>query len=87
LHLTGTENVVNTVALSRNPSRTAAAWNAVAEFGILISRCIRGWMKIGKDRRALQAVPAYLLADMGLERLEIRTTSGNHAVWIAPRRC
>ncbi len=77
---------MNTVALSRNPPRIAAAWHAVAELGILISRCIRGWKKIGKDRRVLQTVPANLLADMGLERIEFRTTTGDHDLWIAPRR-
>ena len=77
---------MNTVALSRNPSRTAAAWSTVAGLGNSIPRCIRSWMKIGKDRRVLQTVPAYLLADMGPERVEFRTTVGNHEVWLTPRR-
>jgi uncharacterized protein YjiS (DUF1127 family) len=77
---------VNTAALSRNPSRAAAVWTAVAGFGTSIFSCLRSWMKIGKDRRTLQTVPAYLLADMGLERMELRTSSGDHAIWIAPRR-
>jgi uncharacterized protein YjiS (DUF1127 family) len=76
---------VNTVALSRNPSRTAAARRAVAWLGYPILRCLRSWTRIGKDRRVLQTVPAYLLADMGLERMEIHTTSGDHDVWIKPR--
>lgn len=77
---------MSTAALPRNPSITAAAGNAVAGLAALISRCIRGWTKIGKDRRTLQTVPAYLLADMGLERIEVRTTTSDHEVWIAPRR-
>jgi hypothetical protein len=78
---------VNTAALLRNPPRLAATLDAVARLAALFSRPARGRWRIGKDRRTLQAVPAYLLADMGLERLEIHTTSGNHDVWIAPRRC
>jgi hypothetical protein len=77
---------VNTVALSRNPARTAAAWNQVAGLLALISRCIRSWMKIGKDRRVLQTVPAYVLADMGLERVELRTSVGSQDIWLRPRR-
>jgi hypothetical protein len=77
---------VNTAALSRNPARTAAVRNAVAGLGNLISRCFRQRMRVGKDRRTLQAVPAYLLADMGLERMEVHTTAGSHEVWLKPRR-
>lgn len=77
---------MNTVALSRNPARTAAARNAVVALCVLVSRCIRSWMKIGKDRRVLQTVPAYVLADMGLERIELRTSVGSQDIWLQPRR-
>jgi uncharacterized protein YjiS (DUF1127 family) len=77
---------VSTAALSRNPSKLAAAWNAVAKFGTLILRRLIGRTKVGKDHRVLQTAPAHLLADIGLERVEIRTTSGDHEMWIRPRR-
>jgi hypothetical protein len=77
---------VNTAALSRNPSRTAAVFKAAAGLRTLISRTIVWRVKTGKDRRMLQSVPAYLLADMGLERMEIRTTAGSEEVWFAHRR-
>lgn len=77
---------MNTAALSRNPSRPAAVRNPVAGFVNLISRYFRMRAKIGKDRRTLQAVPTGLLADMGLERMDIRTSTGDHSVWIRPRR-
>ena len=76
---------MSTAALSRNPPRNAPARKAAAWLGTLISR-IRLRMKIGKDRRRLQTVPGYLLADMGLERMEIRTSTGDHKVCIRPRR-
>lgn len=77
---------MSSVALSRNPSRSAALWNGVAGLGTLISRWFRRSAKINKDRRTLQTVPSYLLADMGLERVEIRTSTGSQDLWIAPRR-
>jgi hypothetical protein len=43
-------------------------------------------MRIGKDRRVLQTVPAYVLADMGLERVELRTSVGSQDIWLRPRR-
>ena len=77
---------MNTAALPRNPSRVAPAGNAVAKLLIMIFRRIAAARKTWKDRRALQTVPANLLADMGMERTEIRTTSGAYEVWIRPRR-
>lgn len=77
---------MNTAALSRNPSRLTATLDAVERLAALFTRRVGSRSKIGKDRRALQAVPDYLLTDIGLERLEIRTTSGYHDVWISPRR-
>ncbi len=73
-------------ALSRNPSRLAATLDAVARLAALFSRPARRRSKTGMDRRTLQAVPDYVLADMGLERTEIRTSFGHHDVWIGPRR-
>jgi uncharacterized protein YjiS (DUF1127 family) len=80
------EKVVSTAALSRNPSKLAAVGHAVARFGAPILRRFHGRTKAGKDRRVLQTAPAHLLADIGLERVEIRTTSGDHEMWVAHRR-
>ena len=77
---------MSTAALSRNPSRVAPAWNAVAKLVTMIFGRIVTARKVWKDRRALQTVPAHLLSDMGMERTEIRTTSGSYEVWIKPRR-
>ncbi len=73
-------------ALSRNPSRLAAAWHAAAGLRSLFARCFSERRKMGKDRRTLQTVPTYLLNDMGLEKMEIHTTTGDHDLWIRPRR-
>ena len=77
---------MNTAALSRNPLSLAPARHAVAKLLTMIFRRIAAAGKTWKDRRALQTVPASLLADMGMERTEIRTTSGSHEVRIRPRR-
>ena len=42
-------------------------------FGILIWRRIRRRIQVGKDRRVLQTLPDYVLADMGLEKIEFRS--------------
>ncbi len=77
---------MNTAALSRNPSSVAPARNAAARLVTMIfGRLVRS-RRIWKDRRTLQTVPAYLLADMGLERAEVRTTSGSLEVLLRPRR-
>jgi hypothetical protein len=77
---------VSTFALSRNPSK-ASARNAVVAFGSLIWGGIRRHMRIGKDRRVLQTLPDYVLADMGLEKIEFRSAAdGRRDVWVIPHR-
>lgn len=77
---------MSTAALPRHPSRLAAALNAVAGFGILMSRRIRRSVKVGKDRRTLQTLPDYMLTDLGLEKTEVRTSLGDREVWMTSRR-
>jgi uncharacterized protein YjiS (DUF1127 family) len=43
-------------------------------------------MRVGRDRRALQALPDSLLADLGLERIELRSADGRQEVWVIPHR-
>lgn len=77
---------MSTLALSRHPSRAAAAISGIVAFAMSIFRRIGRRMKLGKDRRAVQAMPDSLLADLGLERIEIRTADGHREVWTIPHR-
>ncbi len=77
---------MSTSALSRNSSK-ATSRNAVVAFGILIWRRIRRRVRVGKDRRVLQTLPDYVLADMGLEKIEFRSAAdGRRDVWVIPHR-
>jgi len=81
------EKIVSTVALSRNPSRTIPAMRAVGSLGTSIWGALTMRVRTGKDRRVLQALPDHLLADMGLEKIEIRGgTDGRRHVWVIPHR-
>jgi hypothetical protein len=52
----------------------------------ILSR-VRRWNQIGKDRRVLQTLPDYVLADMGLEKIEFRSAAdGRRDVWVIPHR-
>ena len=78
---------MSTSALSRNPSKATSGRNAVVAFGILIWRRIRRRVRVGKDRRVLQTLPDYVLADMGLEKIEFRSSAeGRRDVWVIPHR-
>ena len=78
---------MSTLAQLRNPSRSSAALNGVVALGILIWRRLRRRMRVGKDRRVLQTLPDYVLADMGLEKLEFRSAAdGRRDVWVIPHR-
>ena len=77
---------MSSAAPSRSLSRTAAGAGPVVAGGILIWRRIRRLLKIGKDRRTLQTLPESVLADLGLERLEVRSSTGSRDVWIIPHR-
>jgi len=44
-------------------------------------------LRVGKDRRVLQTLPDYVLADMGLEKIEFRSAAdGRRDVWVIPHR-
>lgn len=78
---------MSTAALSRNPSRTVAALSAVMEIGRpilnLISRCRR----TGRDARTLQTLPDHVLADIGLEKIDVLTgTNGAREIRVIPHR-
>ena len=73
-------------ALSRNPSRAIPGRNAVLALASLIWRRIRRRMQAGKDRRMLQTLPNSLLSDIGLERIEFRSSDGRRDVWVIPHR-
>jgi hypothetical protein len=49
----------------------------------LVARCKR----TGKDARTLQMLPDHVLADIGLERIDVLTgTNGNRDIWVIPHR-
>jgi hypothetical protein len=78
---------VSTSALPRNPSRDLSGRNRLMDLGRLIFSAVRRRMRVGKDRRVLQALPDYVLADMGLEKIEFRSaTDGRRDVWVIPHR-
>jgi len=81
------EKTVSTVALSRNPSRILPGLRAVGSLGNSIWTLITGYFRAGKDGRVLQMLPDQVLADMGLERIEIMAgTDGRRHVWVVPHR-
>lgn len=51
------------------PRRTRHAF--AAGFPALIARRVTRYLRIRRDRRLLQAMPDYLLADIGISRSEI----------------
>jgi uncharacterized protein YjiS (DUF1127 family) len=81
------EKTVSTVALSRNPSRTIAGLKAVGSLGNWIRAALTMHVRTGRDRRVLQMLPDNLLADMGLEKIEVTSgTGGERHVWVIPHR-
>jgi len=78
---------VSTVALSRNPSRIIAALSAAMALGRPIRSLFQRCMRTGKDARTLQTLPDHVLADIGLEKMEILTgTNGAREIWVIPHR-
>jgi hypothetical protein len=78
---------VSTLALSRSPSRTIPGLKALVAVGNSFRRLIYKRMRTGKDSRVLQALPDRVLADMGLERVEIVSgTHGSRQTWVIPHR-
>jgi hypothetical protein len=59
---------------------------AVTALASLILGALRSRMQFGRDRRLLQRLPDYVLADMGLARIEFRATNGSRDVWVIPHR-
>jgi hypothetical protein len=81
------ESTVSTVALSRNPSRLLPGLKAVGSLGNSIWTLIVRRVRTGKDARVLQMLPDRVLADMGLEKIEIMAgTDGHRHVWVIPHR-
>ena len=78
---------MSSAALSRNPSRTTTALHAVVALGRPLLNLIRRCRKVGKDARALQALPDHVLADMGFEKMNVLTgTNGSREILIIPHR-
>lgn len=78
---------MSTLALSRSPSRTIPGLKALVAVGNSIRRLISKRLRTGKDSRVLQTLPDRVLADMGLERIEIATgTYGDQQTWVIPHR-
>jgi hypothetical protein len=81
------EKIVSIVALSRNPSRTIPGLKAVGSLGNSIWGALMMRVRTGKDRRVLQTLPDNVLADMGLEKIEVVSGSnGGRQVWVIPHR-
>ena len=75
------------LALSRNPSATESSHEARHGIASLIWGRIRRHMQVRRDRRLLQALPASLLADIGLEKIEFRSAAdGRRETWIVSHR-
>ena len=77
---------MRSAALSRCPPRITPGDTPVGGLGTMIWRRVRRLLKAGRDRRTLQMLPESVLADLGLERLEIRSSTGSRDVWIVPHR-
>lgn len=78
---------MSTPALLRAPAETVTRTSRVRALGRLISRALSRRMRVGRDRRVLQSLPDYVLADMGLEKIEFRSSaSGGRDVWVIPHR-
>jgi uncharacterized protein YjiS (DUF1127 family) len=81
------EKVVSTVALSRSPSRTFPGLKAVGYLGNSIWSALTTRIRTGRDRRVLQTLPDHVLADMGLEKIDVMGgTDGRRHVWVIPHR-
>lgn len=62
---------MTTFALARGWSRSAVASNPILFAAVVVVRRIRRKLKIRADRRLLEAIPDYLLSDIGISRSEI----------------
>jgi uncharacterized protein YjiS (DUF1127 family) len=56
-------------------------------FGRFVWRLIKESVAAKRDVRVLQTLPDHVLADMGLEKMEIVTgAGGDRHVWVIPHR-
>jgi uncharacterized protein YjiS (DUF1127 family) len=76
----GKETVVTTLAPSLRSPNAIMASNPITFAAVIFARRVGRWLKIREDRRALQAMPDYLLSDIGISRGEIEaaTQYGRH---------
>src|SRR5687767_14972439 len=76
----GKEIVVTTLAPSHRLPNAIMASNPFIFAAVLFARRVSRRLKIREDRRALQAMPDYLLSDIGISRGEIEgaTEYGRH---------
>ena len=78
---------MSTLALSRSPSKTIPGLKGMVAVGNSIRRLVTKRLRTGKDSRVLQTLPDHVLADMGLERIEISSgTHGSRQTWVIPHR-
>ena len=74
-------------ALLRRPAKPIPGQKAVGDLGNSIWMLINRFIRTSRDERALQMLPDNVLADMGLEKMEIMAgTSGQRHVWVIPHR-
>jgi len=66
---------VSTIALSRRQPDAAQGWAPAINAASWAARQIARRLKIRSDRRLLQSMPDYLLADIGISRAEIETAT------------
>ncbi len=77
---------MSSVALSRNP-RIIAVFSAVMALGRPIRGFIAKRARMGRDARTLQMLPDDVLADIGLEKMDVLTgTNGNRDIWVILHR-
>jgi len=71
---------VTTLAPSHRLPNAILASNPLTFAAVVLTRRVRRWLKIREDRRLLQALPDYLLSDIGISRGEIEaaTQYGRH---------
>jgi hypothetical protein len=81
------EAVVTSVGQATSRPSATGAGISVSWLAKLIRQAIARRLAAGRDRRALQAMPGYLLTDLGLEKLEFRSSAdGRRDVWVIPHR-
>lgn len=81
------EKNVSTAALSRNPSKAVQGRRGLIGFGSFVWRLVRSGISSNRDARVLQTLPDHVLADIGLEKMEIVTgAGGDRHVWVIPHR-